>query len=57
MSEYWYNMTTGQVEEGPKSLGADRVGPFPDRDAASKALDTLRANSAKWAEEEAREDD
>jgi hypothetical protein len=57
MVDYWYNTSTGEVEEGPKSLGSDRVGPFPDRASAAKAPETLKANAAKWAEEDAREDD
>ena len=34
----------------------DRVGPFETRAEAERALEILRANSAKWAEEEAAED-
>ncbi|MCU1406733.1 MAG: methionine aminopeptidase, partial [Glaciihabitans sp.] len=28
MTAWWYNHKTGEVEEGPKSLGSDRDGPF-----------------------------
>ena len=54
--QFWYNLTTGQVEEGMVSPAVDRVGPFETRAEAERALEILRANSAKWAEEEAAED-
>ncbi|TFD33262.1 SPOR domain-containing protein [Cryobacterium cryoconiti] len=54
--QYWYNMRTGAVEQGMQSPSADRVGPFATRDEAEHALEKLRANSAKWAAEEAEDD-
>lgn len=51
--KYWYNMKTGAVEQGFLSPAPDRVGPFDTHAEAERALDTLRANSAKWAEEDA----
>ena len=53
---YWYNMKTGQVEQGFLSPAPDRVGPFDTRQEAEHALEKLRENSAKWAEEDARDD-
>ncbi|QEO13055.1 SPOR domain-containing protein [Agromyces intestinalis] len=50
---YWYNMRTGEVEHGLLSPSADRVGPFQTRAEAERALEKLRENSAKWAEEDA----
>ncbi len=50
--KYWYNMATGAVEYGRLSPSVDRVGPFDTSDEAARALDVLRANSAKWAAEE-----
>ena len=54
--QYWYNMKTGEVEQGFLSPAPDRVGPFETHAEAERALEILRANSAKWAEEEAAED-
>jgi hypothetical protein len=54
--QFWYNLRTGAVEEGMVSLAVDRVGPFATRDEATHALEKLRANSAKWAAEDAAED-
>ncbi|KQR54434.1 methionine aminopeptidase [Leifsonia sp. Leaf336] len=53
--KYWYNMKTGQVEQGFLSPAPDRVGPFDTRAEAENALEKLRENSAKWAEEDAEE--
>jgi hypothetical protein len=39
-----------------QSPSADRVGPFATREEAVHALEKLRANSAKWAAEEAEND-
>ncbi len=54
--QYWYNMKTGEVEHGFVSPSVDRVGPFPTEGEAAMALEILRANSAKWAEEDAADD-
>ena len=54
--QYWYNMRTAAVEQGMQSSSADRVGPFATREEAVHALEKLRANSAKWAAEEAEND-
>jgi hypothetical protein len=53
---FWYNLKTGAVEQGFQSPSVDRVGPFDTREEAERALEILRANSAKWSEEEAAED-
>lgn len=51
--KYWYNLKTGAVEQGFLSPAPDRVGPFDTHAEAEHALEKLRANSAKWAEEDA----
>jgi hypothetical protein len=53
---FWYNLRTGAVEQGFESPSVDRVGPFETHAEAERALEILRANSAKWAEEEAADD-
>ncbi|UOQ89314.1 SPOR domain-containing protein [Agromyces endophyticus] len=53
---FWYNLKTGEVEQGFVSQSVDRVGPFETREEAERALEILRANSAKWAEEDAADD-
>ncbi len=54
--QFWYNMRTGEVEQGFQSPSIDRAGPFATYLEATHALEKLRANSAKWAEEDAAED-
>jgi hypothetical protein len=52
-NKWWYNSRTGEVEHGLKTASRDRIGPFDTREGAEHALDKLRENSAKWAEEDA----
>ncbi|MFC0678125.1 hypothetical protein ACFFGH_09760 [Lysobacter korlensis] len=56
MTEWWYNNKTGEVEEGPKSLGPDRDGPYASRGEAERAPEIARERARRWAEEEARGD-
>jgi hypothetical protein len=51
--QFWYNMRTGEVEQGFVSPSINRVGPFATREEAAHALEKLRENSAKWAAEDA----
>ncbi len=50
--KYWYNLNTGEVEQGFKSPAPHRVGPFDTHEEAEHALEKLRENSARWAEED-----
>jgi hypothetical protein len=50
--KYWYNVNTGQVEQGFKSPSSDRLGPFDTREGAEHAWDKLRENSARWAKDD-----
>jgi len=52
MTQWWYNNKTGDVEEGPQSLGVDRYGPFETRDEAARAPEIVAERARKWAEEE-----
>lgn len=54
--KYWYNSRTKAVEFGFISPASERVGPFDTESEAAHAIDTLRANSERWAAEEAAED-
>jgi len=56
MSEWWYNHKTGEVEEGPQSLGSDRDGPYASREEAQRAPEIARERARAWAAEEAAED-
>jgi len=39
---YYYNLKTHTVEEEGQSKAKDLLGPFPDRESAAQALDTIR---------------
>lgn len=54
--QYWYNVSTGQVEADEEtSRKDDLMGPYPTREAAEHALQTARERTEKWDEEERRE--
>ena len=55
-TQYWYNLKTGDVEKGAQSPAPDRAGPFASAAEAAKAPEKIKANSEKWAAEEAAED-
>ena len=52
MTEWWYNHKTGEVEEGPQSLGSDRDGPYATREDATRAPEIAAERARKWAEED-----
>ncbi|MDQ2738620.1 MAG: hypothetical protein M3Y35_08430 [Actinomycetota bacterium] len=39
---YYYNLTTHAVEEEGQSKAKNLLGPFPDRESAANALQTIR---------------
>ncbi len=55
--QWWYNSRTHQVERGKISNALDRVGPFATEEEARRAPEKLRENAARWAAEEAAEND
>lgn len=55
-TKYWYNLESGQVEQGYESPAVDRAGPFDTAEEAANAPQLFKERSKKWAEEEARDD-
>ena len=49
---WWYNHRTGEVEEGPQSLGSDRDGPFETRADAERAPQIAAERAKAWRDEE-----
>ena len=47
MAEWWYNHKTGEVEEGPQSLGSERDGPFASREEAARAPEIARSGRGR----------
>lgn len=55
MTEWWYNHTTGEVEEGAQSLSSERDGPFATREDAARAPEIIAERARRWAAEDAAE--
>lgn len=49
---FWFNTRTRQVEEGPKSLGLDRIGPFDSYEQALRAEEIVQERAKQIREEE-----
>lgn len=56
MTEWWFNTKTQEVEEGPQSLAADRVGPFDSLEEASRANEIIAERARAWAADDAEND-
>jgi hypothetical protein len=50
--EFYYNLATGQVEEGKVHGATNRMGPYPSAEAAAQALARAQDRNEKWAEED-----
>lgn len=49
MSEdYWYNLSSGEVEVGHRSDHSALMGPYPTREAARSALESAKARTEAW---------
>jgi len=56
LTEWFYNIKTGEVEEGRQSLATDLDGPFATREDAANAPAIIAERSRKWAEDDAKSD-
>jgi len=55
---YWYNVSTGQVEDDAhRSRDDDVMGPYESHEAAAGALAKARENTERWDEEDRRYDE
>ncbi len=54
MTDWYYNIRTGEVEEGRQSLASDLDGPFATREEAARAPEIIAERSRKWAEDDAK---
>ena len=53
MAEFWFNTTTGQVDEGHRAGAAHLLGPYPTRAEAEQALAKARERTEAWDREDA----
>lgn len=51
-SEFYFNITTGQVEEGPQSPVTERMGPYATREEAQQAFSIAKARNEAWDAED-----
>jgi hypothetical protein len=52
VTEWFYNIKTGEVEVGRQSLASDLDGPFASREEAARAPEVIAERSRKWADED-----
>ncbi|WP_293770662.1 SPOR domain-containing protein [uncultured Corynebacterium sp.] len=53
-TKWYFDLSTGQVTQGPESGWSDRMGPYDTREEAENALKTAaERNAAADAEDEA----
>ena len=55
MTEWFYNHTTGEVEEGRQSLGTELDGPYASKEDAARAPEIAAERARKWAADDAAE--
>lgn len=51
-TQYYYNLSTGTVEEGAQSPATERMGPYATREEAERALSTAAQRNQAWEEED-----
>jgi hypothetical protein len=56
LTEWFYNIKTGAVEEGRQSIASDLDGPFATREEAANAPEIIAERSRKWAADDAKGD-
>ena len=56
MTEWFYNIKTGEVEEGRQSIASDLDGPFATREDAANAPAIIAERSRNWASEDSNDD-
>ena len=46
--QWWFCLKDNRVEDTEVCPGKDRLGPYPTREAAEHALDTVRRRNEEW---------
>jgi hypothetical protein len=54
LTEWFYNIKTGEVEEGRQSIASELDGPFASKEEAANAPAIIAERSRKWAEDDAK---
>ena len=50
--EFYFNTKTHEVEVGKPSSWTNRMGPYPTREAAERALQIAQVRTETWDEDE-----
>lgn len=45
---WYYNLKTRQVEHGDGARAEDRLGPYPTKEAAQNAMQTVQQRNEAW---------
>ncbi|WP_300343215.1 SPOR domain-containing protein [Nesterenkonia sp.] len=48
MSEYWFNVRTGEVEQGAQSSWKHLLGPYSSYAEAARAMERVQENNEAW---------
>ncbi|MSR97270.1 MULTISPECIES: SPOR domain-containing protein [Arthrobacter] len=48
MAEYWFNLSTHEIEVGPQSDWTKLLGPYKTREEAAAALQKVQARNEAW---------
>ncbi|NMA76031.1 MAG: SPOR domain-containing protein [Actinomycetales bacterium] len=56
-TQFYYNLSTGAVEEGRQSPGSELMGPYATRQEAEQALRTAASRNEKWEQDDEAWDD
>ena len=56
MDDYYFCLTHDEVERGAGCRAADRMGPYPTAEAASRWQESVQQHNEAWDEQD-REDD
>ncbi|UYG16262.1 SPOR domain-containing protein [Brachybacterium huguangmaarense] len=51
--DYYFNLETKQVEEGPQSPSNELMGPYATREEAARALQIAAQRNESWDDEDA----
>ena len=54
--KFYFNTRTREVEQGPRSMAKDRLGPYDTYAEAASALGRARERNESWEEEDAADD-
>ncbi|WP_067605972.1 hypothetical protein [Nocardiopsis listeri] len=54
---WWFCLRHNEVEHGKGCPNSERLGPYPDRETASRALSIAAERNEAWEEQEENEGD